>query len=78
MLTIHQAKGVPLFNLGTSSSSNTKGSWFKPSFTFAGYETDESVLAMAAGMNGVVDNILFNNLNTEDGPGVTDAANDLL
>ena len=78
LLTIHQAKGVPLFNLGTSSSSNTKGSWFKPSFTFAGYETDESVLAMAASMNGVVDNILFNNLNTEDGPGMTDAANDLL
>lgn len=78
LLTIHQAKGVPVFNLGTSSTSNTKGSWFKPSFTFAGYETDESVLAMAAGMHDVVDNILFNNLNTEDSPGVTDAADDLL
>lgn len=78
LLTIHQSKGVPLFNVGTSSTSNTKGSWFKPSFTFTGYETDESVIAMASGMQGVVDTILFNNLSGEGEAATINAADDIL
>lgn len=67
ILAIRQMKGVPVFKLGTTSTSNTKGSWFKPSFTFDSYEEDEAVIAMAQGITGIVDKILFNNSVGEGG-----------
>lgn len=67
MLVIHQNKGVPVFTLSTSTSSNSKGSWFKPAFAFDSYETDESVIKAAQGMLPYVDGLLFNNLNSDEG-----------
>lgn len=66
ILAIHQNSGVPVFKLSTSSSSNSKGSWFKPVFTFDSYETDENVLGMARGMAAIVDSILFGNYSNEE------------
>lgn len=67
ILAIHQAKGVPVFALGTSATSNSKGSWYKPTFNFLSYEEDPEVLAMAQGMATVIDNILFANNPDEEG-----------
>ena len=66
ILAIHQGAGVPVFKLTTSSSSNSKGSWFKPVFAFDSYETDENVINMAKGMAGMTDQILFGNYQSED------------
>lgn len=68
ILAIHQNKGVPVFRLSTASSSNSKGSWFKPTFTFDSYEKDENVIDMAKGMASIADKVLFNNLAGEGSP----------
>ena len=62
ILAIKQQGGLPVFSLSTSSSSNAKGSWFKPVFTFDSYEKDESIMATVKGMVGIADHILFGNL----------------
>lgn len=67
ILAIHQNKGLPVFKLSTASSSNSKGSWFKPTFTFDSYEKDEMVIDMAKGMASIADKVLFNNLAGEGG-----------
>lgn len=67
ILAIHQSKGTPVFKLGTTSTSNTKGSWYKPAFSFDSYETDADVLSMASGMVPLTDSILFGNLAAEGG-----------
>lgn len=67
MLVIHQSKGVPVFKLSTTTTSNTKGSWFKPAFVFDSYEEDETVIQAAQGMIPYVDGLIFNNLNTDEG-----------
>lgn len=71
MLVIHQSKGVPVFTLSTSTTSNTKGSWFKPAFAFDSYETDESIIKAAQGMIPHVDGLIFNNLNNDEGSAST-------
>ena len=71
ILAIHQNKGIPVFKLSTASSSNSKGSWFKPTFTFDSYEKDETVIDMARGMASIADKVLFNNLAGENGPSET-------
>lgn len=78
ILAIHQGKGVPVFRLGTTSVSNTKGSWFKPSFSFDSYETDESTIQMAQGMSKIVDQILFNNKESEEDHTVPSLDDELL
>ena len=72
ILAIHQSKGTPVFKLTTTSTSNSKGSWFKPSFTFDSYEADESVLEIASAMAPITDAILFNNNSTSDTVSATD------
>lgn len=61
ILAVYQNKGVPIFRMHTTATSNTKGSWYKPAFTFEEYETDPDVIAMAQGMSTITDKILFNN-----------------
>ena len=78
MLVIHQSKGVPVFKLSTSTTSNTKGSWFKPAFAFDSYETDETVIKAAQGIIPFVDGLIFNNLNTDEGSASTVDAEDEL
>lgn len=68
VLAIHQRGGVPVFRLTTSSSSNSKGSWFKPVFSFDSYETDAGVVEMAKGMAAIADKILFNTSASESAP----------
>lgn len=59
LLTMYQPMGVPKFKMSTNLKQNDKGSWFVPVFEFAQYETDENVINMAAGINKVVDSIIF-------------------
>lgn len=61
LIAIHQEKGVPVFTLTTTSTSNSKGSWFKPAFSFDSYETDKMMLDWAKGLHAMTDNILFRN-----------------
>ena len=61
MLNLKQHQGVPVFAMGTTSVSNSKGSWFKPMFTFAEYETDPEIIDTFRSMMGCVDAILFKN-----------------
>ena len=61
LIAIHQEKGVPVFTLSTTSTSNSKGSWFKPAFGFDSYETDPMMLDWAKGLHGMTDSILFRN-----------------
>ena len=59
LLVMHQQMGVPLFTFGTSITSNTKGSWYKPVFNFKGYEDDAATINMAQGLSSIVDKLLF-------------------
>lgn len=59
LLVMHQQMGVPLFKFETSVTSNSKGSWYKPVFTFDSYETDEKIIAMAKSFSAVAGNALF-------------------
>lgn len=59
LLTMYQSQGVPKFKFSTNIRQNDKGSWFVPVFEFIGFEDDASVINMAAGINKVVDNIIF-------------------
>lgn len=61
LIAIHQEKGVPVFTLSTTSTSNSKGSWFKPTFSFDSYETDPAMLDWAKGLHSMTDAILFRN-----------------
>lgn len=65
ILAIHQAKGVPVFTLSTTPVSNSKGSWYKPTFTFAEYETDKSVADLAKSIAGMTNKILMRNDDTD-------------
>lgn len=75
MIALKQHGGVPLFKLATTSVSNSKGSWYKPSFVFDSYESDPDVIAMAQNMTGVVDSILFKDEVESDAK--SDATDDL-
>ena len=59
MLAMYQAQGVPKFNFKTNAKTTDKGSWFVPVFDFAGYETDEHVIALAQTLQQGVDKIIF-------------------
>lgn len=59
VLSIYQSGGIPLFNLTTNLTSNTKGSWYKPVFTFAGYETDINVINFAKKLSMLVDETIL-------------------
>ena len=59
ILAIYQSGGIPKFNASTILVTNTKGSWFKPQFTFAGYETDEQVLELAKYLYALSDDIIL-------------------
>lgn len=59
MLMIYQQQGVPVFKFDTSLASNSKGSWYKPVFTFKELETDPTVLSVAQAMSQKADEILF-------------------
>lgn len=70
MLALHQRNGIPSFKLTTTSVSNTKGSWYKPVFTFSGYEKDAGTIETLKGLAGAVDAILFKS-NATEGEAVT-------
>lgn len=78
LLTIHQSKGLPVFEMSTTSSSNSKGSWFMPTFRFVEYETDPSAVEMVKGIAGIAEGILFKNLAGESGDTSAADDNDLL
>lgn len=59
ILAIYQSGGIPKFNAGTILVSNDKGSWFKPQFTFAGYETNNQILELATYLNSLADGIIL-------------------
>jgi len=59
LLVMHQSNGLPMFTFDTSVTSNSKGSWYKPVFSFSGYEKDSSVIDMAKSLSTIVDKLLF-------------------
>lgn len=59
ILAIYQSGGIPKFSASTILVSNTKGSWFKPQFTFVGYETDGQVLELAKYLHSLSDDIIL-------------------
>jgi hypothetical protein len=59
MLMIYQQQGVPVFKFDTTLASNSKGSWYKPVFTFKELETDATVLNVAQAMSQKAEDILF-------------------
>lgn len=59
VIAIHQNKGVPVFRMGTTGVSNSKGSWYKPTFIFDSYETDSEFIGMAAEMSKLTESILY-------------------
>lgn len=83
-LTIHQMGGrVPIYKLSTTSSSNSKGSWFKPVFAFDSFEDNKDIISMAKGMSAIVDHILLNNptdsaSNSDESSSLEDALEDVI
>lgn len=65
MLMIYQQQGVPVFTFDTTLTSNSKGSWFKPVFTFKEMETDSNVLNMARAMASKAEDVLFKSYDAE-------------
>lgn len=59
LLAVYQSQGVPRFKFTTNMKQNDKGTWYVPVFEFAGFETDEATIAMAANMSKAVDGIIF-------------------
>lgn len=59
VIAIHQNKGVPVFRMGTTGVSNSKGSWYKPTFVFDSYEMDSEYIGMAAELSKITDAILY-------------------
>lgn len=59
LLTMYQAQGVPIFKFATNTKTNDKGSWFVPVFDLAGFETDTTIINLAASMAAVVEDIIF-------------------
>ena len=66
MLAMYQSQGIPKFTFKTNSKQNDKGSWFVPVFDFAGYETDNNIIALAQTLQKGVDNIIFTVNATEE------------
>ena len=59
VIAIHQNKGVPVFRMGTTGVSNSKGSWYKPTFVFDSYEMDSEFIGMAAELSRITETILY-------------------
>lgn len=59
VIAIHQNKGVPVFRMGTTGVSNSKGSWYKPTFVFDSYEMDSEYIGMAAELSRITETILY-------------------
>jgi len=59
LIMMYQPQGVPVFKFSTNTKQNDKGSWFVPVFELVGFEEDENIINMAAGINKVIDSIIF-------------------
>lgn len=71
-LMIQQKTGTPIFELSVSTTSNTKGSWFKPNFNPAGVETDPEVLNTCRNLAAAASAILL-----REAPNEADATGDV-
>lgn len=58
-LAIYQNGGVPIFKFTTNLTSNKKGSWYIPVFTFDGYEKDENVINTVINLSQIADEELM-------------------
>ena len=59
LLALYQNNGVPVFKFSVNAKKNNKGSWFLPVFELAEYEQNTNIISMAAGLNKIVDDIIF-------------------
>ena len=73
LMMARQGDKVPVFHLATQTTSNSKGSWFKPDFTLSGYEDNADIITMAAQLSANADSILFNVAAENRGDGSADA-----
>lgn len=59
VVALYQNSGMPIFELTTILTSNSKGSWYKPSFNFVNFETDKNIINLAISLNKSIDKIVF-------------------
>lgn len=59
LVAMNQSQGVPVFKMSVNTRQNDKGSWYVPVFELAGFEKDETIIANAAGVSRIVDDIIF-------------------
>lgn len=60
LLMLQQGGAMPIFKLSTQTTSNTKGSWFKPDFTPEGIEESPEIKNMAYQLSRNADAIIYN------------------
>lgn len=58
-LAIYQNGGMPIFKFSTNLTSNKKGSWYIPVFTFDGYERDEKIINMVINLSKIANEELM-------------------
>lgn len=58
-IQLYNRNGIPIFSLKTLQVSNTKGSWYKPVFTFENYENDKNIIEMAININKKAEDIIM-------------------
>ncbi|MCQ2789401.1 MAG: hypothetical protein MJ229_03375 [bacterium] len=58
-LALYQSGGIPIFNMTSNLTSNSKGSWYKPVFTFFGYEKEQNVIDFAIKLSKIADNAIL-------------------
>lgn len=68
LIALQQQRGVPKFRFDTVTASNDKGTWYKPTFTYIGSETNEEVIGLAQSLNKISNTILFRNYEAESDP----------
>jgi len=59
ILSFYQSGGIPIFDLSTNLTSNSRGSWYKPVFVFSGYETDTNIINLAKRIAQFTDKIIL-------------------
>lgn len=58
-LAIYQNSGIPVFSFTTNITSNSKGSWYIPVFSFDGYEKDQNIINTAINLSRIADTELM-------------------
>lgn len=75
-LAIQQRHGVPVFRMGTTNTSNTKGSWFKPNFIPDGFEKDMEIIKACQSLSAHAKEILLRSTGESEAETEAETAED--